>query len=98
MGAGRKGRAKTKAYQDWITVAGYSINKQRPEPIHERCAVTIRVEKRGNRKEDIDNRIKAVLDVLVKNHIISDDRLVWRVSAEWADDIKDCEVEVTPYG
>ena len=93
----RKGRAKTVAYQTWIVAGQIAIYQQKPPMFRERVAVTIRVEKRGKVKEDIDNRIKSVLDLLVTCHVIGDDRLVWRVTAEWAD-IKECEVEVTSYG
>ena len=34
------------------------------------------------KKPDIDNLIKSVLDSLQKSSIISDDSIVWRVSAE----------------
>lgn len=92
----KRGRTKTKKYTQWIIDASYEVAKQKPEQVNEKCAVSIRVEKRGKVKEDIDNRIKATLDLLVATEVITDDRLVWRVTAEWAD-IKDCEVTVEPW-
>jgi crossover junction endodeoxyribonuclease RusA len=91
------GRTKTPAYAAWCEEAGWMLKTQRPEPVEGKVEVEIRVEKRGKVKEDIDNRIKAVLDALVSAGVIGDDRAVWRVTAEWAD-IKDCQVEVIPYG
>jgi crossover junction endodeoxyribonuclease RusA len=91
-----RGRTKTKAYNAWIAEASVAIYRQKPPPLTGVVSVTIRVEKKGKAKEDIDNRIKAVLDVLVKMHVINDDRMVWRVTAEWAD-VEGCEVEVAGF-
>ena len=46
----------------------------------------------GPRKGDIDNRIKAVLDLLSR-HVIDDDRDVVSVTAAWGD-VDGCRVEV----
>ena len=92
----RGGRAKTKVYSAWLEAASWQVKVQKPKRVEGKCAVTIRVEKRGRVKEDIDNRIKSVLDLLVATDVIEDDRNVWRVTAEWAD-VSGCEVEVKPY-
>lgn len=90
------GRVKTKAYKAWITGAGWHLKAQGPlVPLIGEVTVEIRIGLRGNRG-DVDNRVKGVLDLLVRHHIIEDDRKVRKVSAEWADDIGACEVTIYP--
>jgi crossover junction endodeoxyribonuclease RusA len=78
-----RGRVKSAAYKRWITEAGWMLRVQRIAPITGRVRVTIRVQQTAKRKADIDNRIKAVLDLLVKNRVIEDDRHVEAVTAQW---------------
>ena len=95
----RVGRVKTKKYKSWISDALRDLKFHGYEPCTTKCAVTIRIGKHGKVKEDIDNRIKAVLDILVAAGVIEDDRLVWSVSATWMDwkDWNRCEVEITTW-
>lgn len=86
-------RARSKAYDKWIAHAGRILALQRPEHVPGPVSIEIKVEKRGKAREDIDNRIKAAVDLLVKHNVIDDDRNVQKVSAEWAD-VDGCEIMI----
>lgn len=77
-----KGRVKTREYRDWAMHAGWSLKSQGIVTIDDRCIVLIGVE-RHSMQADIDNRVKATLDVLVDNGIIRDDSLVTAVFSVW---------------
>lgn len=69
-GAGR-GRYKTEAYKAWIDEAGWVVNPQRPAPVRGKFKFFLKLPKiRG----DVDNRIKACLDLLVSLKLVDDDR------------------------
>ena len=74
-------RAKTKEYLSWITAAGFMLNTQRPKPIKGRIEVEIMV-KRNNRR-DLDNFLKAILDLLVGHSLIEDDRKIESLHIWW---------------
>lgn len=89
-----RGRVKTAAYVKWRADAALGLRViQKAGHIDGPVAIHIRV-KRLRKNSDIDNRIKPTLDALVEAGVIEDDRHVQRVSAEWADDVATCEVEV----
>lgn len=79
------GRVKTKDYKDWIAEATVSISHQKVDPVRGRVVVAIAVE-RQHKSADIDNRLKALLDVLVSTKTIEDDRMVVAIFAAWTDD------------
>lgn len=89
-----RGRARTKAYDKWIREAGQQIILQNPAPVTGPVRLFLSVEKRGKVREDIDNRIKACADLLVKHEIIDDDRNVQSVWAEWSHDVEGCRVTI----
>ncbi len=75
-----KGKRKTADYTDWIATAGGEILAQRPKmPIKALpsgpYAVTVEIPETD--PGDIDNRMKAVLDLLVRMQITPDDRWLW---------------------
>ena len=76
-------RVVSDAYEAWRTLAGLKLNLHRVEPFG-RAPVQIDISVNEDLKGDIDNRIKAPLDLLVKHGIIEDDRFVRRVSIERA--------------
>jgi len=83
-----KGRVKTKRYLAWIELAGLSIHGG----IGKHCKfpgdvfIHIKIKRPDRRKRDIDNLIKAPLDLLVSCGVINDDRYVEKVTAEWVYD------------
>lgn len=80
------GRFKTKEYKNWIAEAGWSIREQMTaegcDPVPGRVLVVIGVE-RKSLQADIDNRCKAVLDLLVTQKVIEDDRWVTGIALSW---------------
>ena len=76
-------RAKTKEYKAWITAAGLMLNVQRPIPIKGRVEVEVMV-KRNNRR-DLDNHLKALMDLLVGHSLIEDDRRIEKLTICWHD-------------
>lgn len=91
-----KGRVKSAAYKRWVGEAGWTLLSQRPSKVAGRVGIRIRVKRMGNRKADLDNRIKATIDLLVSHGIIEDDRHVESVTASWADELTGVEVIVEP--
>ena len=77
------GRAKTKDYKDWLAEAGWMVREQMVDAVPGRVIVTISVE-RESLLADIDNRCKAILDLLVACKVIEDDRWVVGLAACWA--------------
>lgn len=73
-----RGRVKSAHYKAWANVAGWDLKNQRASirrfttPVY----VTIAVAE-PKRRCDLDNRIKATLDLLVEHQIIPDDSNDW---------------------
>jgi crossover junction endodeoxyribonuclease RusA len=81
-----RGRVKTKHYRTWRKAAGWELRAQMgmarlvlKGPIR----VTIIAAKPDNRKRDLDNMAKALLDLLVENNVIADDSKVEKLMMEW---------------
>lgn len=91
QGAASRMRFKTKPYKNWRTDAGWALKQQPRVRIAGAVAITISHERRDG---DIDNRIKAVLDLLVLHEVIEEDRHVERVTAQWSDEVQGCMVEI----
>lgn len=73
MFPGRTRRRKSQAYKAWINAAGWEIQAQRPKrlgPGRYEVRILVPDKMRG----DADNRIKAVLDLLVTHSLTPDDR------------------------
>lgn len=77
-------RAKTSRYRTWLNAVNWQVAEQAPQRIDGEVEVSIFCKKTNKRREDIDNKIKAVLDLLVSNHLIEDDSKVVKVSASWS--------------
>lgn len=77
-----RGRVKTAAYKDWIGHAGWILANQRPAPIMGRVIIVIGIE-RVSSTADIDNKIKAIFDLLVTHKVIKDDRFVTAFAVSW---------------
>lgn len=77
-----KGRVKTGVYLDWRGHAGWVLRDQKPELVTGHVVVVLSME-RTSVLADVDNRIKAMLDLL-KGTVIVDDRFVVAVCAAWA--------------
>jgi len=82
---------KTGHYKSWLTDAGLKLKLQYPKPVPGKYELLIQVPEWlfG----DIDNRIKAVSDLLVEHRLVKDDRHAWRVTIERAK-IDECNVQL----
>ena len=88
----------------WYEECGWVVRTQSSSSLDvRRVEIVIDLRPPSRRRYDIDNRIKPVLDVLVKNHIIPDDdcSVVRRLTVHALDydpDIAACaSVEIKPY-
>jgi Holliday junction resolvase RusA-like endonuclease len=76
------GRVQTSHYSDFIRMGIAAIRRQSVQPIIGRVIVLASVERMSD-KADIDNRMKALLDAIVKAGIIEDDRFVTWLPINW---------------
>jgi crossover junction endodeoxyribonuclease RusA len=88
----KRGRVRSERYNAWLRVAGTELNLQSPQPIAGLVSVDLMM-KRPNASSDIDNRIKAALDLLVLHRLIEDDKNIVDVRARWGA-VEDCVVTV----
>lgn len=72
-----KGRVRSENYNKWIRDAGWMIRSQRVKPFDEPVSVTVELNPPDNRAFDLDNKSKALLDLLVKMNVIPDDNRQW---------------------
>ncbi len=80
-----KGRVKTERYAGWLDESGWRIAAQRPGRIVGPFATEITVTRPDNRRRDLDNMLKPILDCLVKYRVTADDSLARRHTIQWAD-------------
>lgn len=78
------GRRRTKRYLTWARAAGNELLAQARHAIDGPCMVDITCKRRRS-NEDIDNKIKVVLDFLQDVEIIGNDKNVNEVRARWGD-------------
>lgn len=76
------GRVRTSHYQDWLMCAITAMRVQNIKNVDCRCIVIVGVE-RNSMQADIDNRLKATLDAIVKAGVLSDDSLVTAALPVW---------------
>jgi len=95
-GSGR-GRYPTAEYEQWRADAAVMLMQQNVRPVLAGCFVKILLDER--RQGDCDNRIKPVLDLLVKRGVLGGDskKYVRGVSVKWAP-VSGCYVSVTEEG
>lgn len=81
-------RHRTPKYEMWAKEAGWILASQRPPMFDGKVSIRLEVEEpKTKRATDLDNRTKAVLDLLVSHGVIpsDDQRYVRRIILEWAD-------------
>jgi Holliday junction resolvase RusA-like endonuclease len=78
-------RVPTESYEAWASFARWVIHAQRDlwTMTHGPVALEFLFERRSL-LSDIDNRLKAAIDALVKNGVIDDDRGVVAVAVTWS--------------
>lgn len=83
------GRYKTKEYRAWIQEAGWTVNLQKPAPVHGKYKFFLTLPKI---KGDASNRIKAAEDLLVSLGLVDDDRHCVDVQAIVSEELRDYAV------
>ena len=78
-----KGRVKTRTYKDWRSYALTEVRRQNVRNVDAPCVVLVAVERQST-KADIDNTLKASLDLMVAAGVLSDDSFVTFIAAVWA--------------
>lgn len=91
--AGR-GRIKSARYRTWRYAAGWELLSQRPDKITGAYELSIALNRA--RSGDLDNRVKAVSDLLVELRITPDDKQMEALSVRWFDGPEDCRVTIRP--
>jgi Holliday junction resolvase RusA-like endonuclease len=90
-----RGRVKSSAYRLWERESLKAIDKLYLPAVHPEAGLVVRLElPRPDKRSDLDNRIKPILDLLVASGVIADDRHVLRLSARWVEKDKPMIVAV----
>lgn len=87
---------KSKKYRDWISEVALSLEMEPRPEIDYPFNIEMIVGRPSKRRMDIDNRAKAVMDVLEHCKIITDDCLANRITMMWSNDIDGCQVTIWP--
>lgn len=78
-----KGRVKTAKYKSWLHDAGWILRMYKPRKTLADVVLTVAI-RRPTANSDLDNRFKALQDLLV-GPVLGDDKQVVRIVGEWAD-------------
>jgi len=82
--SGHKHVHRSKAYSDWLELAGWHLARQRPTKIDGEYRLHVDIERPDARRRDLDNvGFKAVSDLLVGHGVVKDDSLATEISARW---------------
>lgn len=96
----RKGRPRVRSenYRRWQKEAGWTLISQHPRKYDVPVRVSIELVPPNGRGFDLDNRAKAVLDLLVTHGILRDDNVRWvrSVSVTYAELGAPCTVVLEP--
>ena len=89
------GRIRSQKYDTWLQEAHVDYLRQRPKKVTGPVHITMEFQE-PKRKSDLDNRLKAPLDFLVKAGVIeADDQTIVRsISAKWSDEVEGVRVTV----
>jgi crossover junction endodeoxyribonuclease RusA len=87
---------RSKKYMEWIGEVTLMLELQQRPEIDYPFNIEIVVGRPSKRRMDIDNRAKAVMDVLQHCKVITDDCLAQRVTMMWSNDIEGCKVTIWP--
>jgi len=88
-----KGRIKSKLYNLWIESAGWEARTQSVNRVGGSVLIDITVF-RMSKIADIDNRVKACIDLLVAHDLIDDDKNVQEIRARWSNE-RGCKIVVS---
>lgn len=84
---------RSKQYMEWINEVTLALELENRPEIDYPFNIEIIVGRPSKRRMDIDNRAKAVMDVLQHCNIITDDCLANQINMMWSD-IEGCKVTI----
>lgn len=92
---GTKGRFRSQKYETWLQEANIDYLRQRPKKIEGPVNITMEFQE-PKRRSDLDNRVKAPLDFLVKSGVIQadDQTIVRKINLAWSDDVEGCRITI----
>lgn len=86
-------------YRTWKDLATYMIRQQRAVLTGRQhrgpYKLTVRLKKPDNRHRDLDNRIKALSDALVRARLVQGDHLCEHIDARWVREGPECVVWIS---
>lgn len=80
---------------EWIGEVALALELEHRPEIDYPFNIEIVVGRPSKRRMDIDNRAKAVMDVLQHCNIITDDCLAQRIMMMWSNDLDGCKVTIS---
>jgi Holliday junction resolvase RusA-like endonuclease len=94
-----RGRVRSEGYRKWALEAGWMLKAQRPGKFLVPVNISIEINPPNGRAFDLDNRNKALLDLLVEHQIIPDDSIRWvrKVSIQVVKTGAPCTVELSSF-
>lgn len=94
---GRRGRFVSPAYAAWKKEAGAAIKQQiGDQAVSGPYALQIRFVRPSRRRMDLDNRVKAVIDLLAWMKVTDDDSELQSLRVRWVADGPACWVAIRP--
>lgn len=87
---------RSKKYMDWIDTVTLALETELRPEIDYPFNIEIIVGRPSKRRMDIDNRAKAVMDVLQHCKVITDDCNANRITMMWSNDLDGCKVTIWP--
>lgn len=96
LNVAKRGRVPTKEYTAWRKTAGWELKAQRPRKFKAPVEIVVELNPPTRRAFDLDNRNKALLDLLVTHEVIPDDSMkyVRSVTAKLVETGAPCTVTV----
>lgn len=91
----KRGRVKTARYKTWLRAVGWDVLQQRVEPVRGPVRADIRLQPL-KRRSDLDNRLKATLDLLTNHRLIDDDSAIHDLRIRWDATVTGARIEVRP--
>lgn len=88
-----KHRFKSREYNEWIIKANRQL-RSAPKMDCKHFSCDVRLPYSMKTKGDIDNRIKGILDIFVKNKIIEDDRFCLDMRIRYVENTQHNNIEV----
>lgn len=85
---------RSRQYTDWINEVTLALETERRPEIDYPFNIEIIVGRPSRRRMDIDNRAKAVMDVLQHCKVIKDDCLAQRVTMMWDNELEGAKVTI----